>query len=154
MLGGTRISLHSADSPADSGPVRRRRTAVERQGLALRFVMIIGDRRLAEAQHVLCDQDTVVVDFPETSVRIGLCRLLPGSDGGIVLDCRVDYRPGAGVSRTAPAVSWERILTGRPGSLHQREALLREVVAARSRAPGRAVTRPALASLRYLAAAV
>ncbi|MFC8421257.1 hypothetical protein ACFUN7_10295 [Streptomyces sp. NPDC057236] len=116
--------------------------------------MIIGDQRLAEAHHVLCDQDTVVVDFPESSVRIGLSRLLPEPDGGVVLDCRVHLRGEDGAPRGSASTSWQRVLTGRPGALHQREALLREVVAARSRVPERAVARPELASLRYLAAAV
>ncbi|BBC36106.1 hypothetical protein SGFS_074000 [Streptomyces graminofaciens] len=147
---GTRTSPH----PTGPRPARRRPVAFERRGLALRFVMIIGDRRLAEAHHVLCDQDTVVVDFPESSVRIGLSRLLPEPDGGIVLDCRVDHHAEDGVPPGSASTSWQRVLTGRPGALHQREALLREVLAARSRAPGRTVAHPALASLRYLAAAV
>lgn len=148
------LSTPTSPYPAGPRPARRRRTAFERRGLALRFVMIIGDQRLAEAHHVLCDQDTVVVDFPESSVRIGLSRLLPEPDGGVVLDCRVHLRGEDGAPRGSASTSWQRVLTGRPGALHQREALLREVVAARSRVPERAVARPELASLRYLAAAV
>lgn len=132
---------------------RLRWTAMKRQGLALRFTLIIGDRRLTEALQVVCAQDAVTVEFPETSVRIGLSRLLPEESGGVVLDCRASYRSGDRVPREVTR-TWQRVLTGRPGALHQREALLREVLAARSRAPGRVVVRPNLASLRYLAAAV
>jgi hypothetical protein len=127
---------------------------VKRQGLALRFALIIGDRRLAGALHVSCHLDTVVVDFPETSVHIGLSPLPGKVDAGIVLDCRVEYRPGTEASHRATRAEWQQVLMGRPGVLHQREALLREVLAARGRAPDRIVVRPALASLRYLAAAV
>ncbi|MFF8032109.1 hypothetical protein [Streptomyces sp. NPDC016626] len=136
-------------------PAQRRRqpTAMKRQGLALRFALIIGDRRLTEALQVVCVQDAVTVEFPETSVRIGLSRLLSEESGGVVLDCRASYRSD-GRSPRETTRTWQRVLTGRPGALHQREALLREILAARSHAPGRIVVRPNLASLRYLAAAV
>jgi hypothetical protein len=132
---------------------RRPGTAVQRQGLALRFALIIGDSRLAEALRVVCHQDAVTVEFPETSVRIGLSRLPSEEDHGVVLHCRASYRSGAPGPRGTTRV-WQRVLTGRPGALHQREALLREILAARGRAPGRVVARPNPASLRYLAAAV
>ncbi|MDQ0789740.1 hypothetical protein QFZ63_002364 [Streptomyces sp. B3I7] len=147
-------STHASPHRSAPRPARRRETALERRGLALRFVLIIGDQRLAEAHHILCDQDTVVVDFPESTVRIGLSRLLPEPDGGVVLDCRVQLHDEDGTPRGCAATSWQRVLTGRPGALHQREALLREVVAARSRVPDRAVARPRLATVHYLAAAV
>ncbi|MET7438734.1 hypothetical protein ACWERY_33230 [Streptomyces sp. NPDC004082] len=135
-------------------PQRRRQwPGMKRQGLALRFTLIIGDRRLTEALQVVCDKDAVMLEFPETSVRIGLRRLLPEQDGGVVLDCRATYHPGDRGQRESTR-TWQRVLSGRPGALHQREALLREVLSARSHAPGRVVVRPTLASLRYLAAAV
>ncbi|MGY1503767.1 hypothetical protein ACW4TU_45665 (plasmid) [Streptomyces sp. QTS52] len=128
-------------------------TALNRQGLALRFVLIIGDLRLAQALQVVCDRNTVTVVFPETSVRVDLSRLSPGEGGSVILNCRAAYRSGTRGPYEAPR-TWRRILVGRPGALHQREALLREILAARSRAPGRTVVRPNLALLRYLAAAV
>jgi hypothetical protein len=132
---------------------RRQGTAVRRQGLALRFTLIIGDSRLAEALQVVCHEDAVTVEFPETSVRVGLSRLRPEDDGGVVLHCRASYRSADLGPRETTRV-WQRVLTGRPGALHQREALLREILAARGRAPGRVATRPNPTSLRYLAAAV
>lgn len=142
-------------SPRAARQAQRRQqgTAVRRQGEALRFALIIGDSRLAEALRVVCHQDAVTVEFPETSVRIGLSRLLPGDNGGVVLHCRASYRSGDHTPRETTRL-WQRVLTGRPGALHQREALLREILAARGRAPGRVVARPNPASLRYLAAAV
>ncbi|GGX91034.1 hypothetical protein [Streptomyces anandii] len=141
---------------------RRHGADIQRHGLALRFSLIIADSRLADALQVVCQRDEVRVEFPETSVRIGLSRLLSeprllsGQGGGLVLHCRASYRsghPGDPGSRETTRV-WQRVLTGRSGAPHQREALLREVLAARSRAPGRVVAHPNPASLRYLAAAV
>jgi hypothetical protein len=142
----------SGEKSVPASPVRGQ-AAVIRRGLALRFVLIIGDRRLAEAHHVCCEQDTVVVKFPETTVRIGLSPL-PGPGEGVVLDCRVEYRHVTIGQHQTGRAGWQRVLSGRPGALHQREALLREVVAARGRAPGRTIVRTAPTSLRYLAAAV
>lgn len=102
--------------PIGSPPGRRRRTGVKRQGLALRFALIIGDRRLAGALHVSCHLDTVVVDFPETSVHIGLSPLPGKVDAGIVLDCRVEYRPGTEASHRATRAEWQQVLMGGLGS--------------------------------------
>ncbi|QHC24589.1 hypothetical protein [Streptomyces sp. GS7] len=138
---------------ARQAPRHRQGTAVQRQGLALRFTLIIGDSRLAGVLQVVCHQDAVTVEFPETSIRIGLSRLSSEENGGVVLHCRASYRSGGLGPRETTRV-WQRALSGRSGALHQREALLREILAARSRAPGRVVARPNPASLRFLAAAV
>jgi hypothetical protein len=135
----------------ESGLPRRR--PLQRQGLALRFVLIIGDRRLAAAHHVSCLLDTVVVEFPEGRIRVGLSRLSPEADGGVLLEFRAEYRDDGDPPPTR-LTSWQRVLTGRPGALHQREAVLREIAAARARAPKRTVARPAWAQLHVLAAAV
>lgn len=140
-------------SAARQARQRRPGAAVQRKGLSLRFALIICDRRLADALQVVCHQDTVAAEFPETSVRIGLSRLLAEGNDGVVLHCRASYRSGEPGAHVTTRV-WQRVLTGRPGALHQREALLREILAARGRAPGRVVAHPNPASLRYLAAAV
>ncbi|MFI9025392.1 hypothetical protein [Streptomyces sp. NPDC053560] len=138
--------------PLRADPVRqaqRRRpwTAVERQGLALRFILIIGDERLTEVLRIVCDHDAVTVDFPEASVRVGLSRLLP-EGSGVVLDCRASYRSGDLGPYESPYESpydttrrWQRTLTGSPGAPHQREALLQEILAGRDRVPRPARTR-------------
>ncbi|MGP9016910.1 hypothetical protein ACT1U9_00690 [Streptomyces sp. BR1] len=138
---------HLINSLTDNGQPRRTRARPE--GLALRFVLIIGDPRLADAHHVSCRLDTVRVDFPETSVRITVSRLPSDAKGTILLECRAEYRAPDGRS-PARSSSWRRVLTGRPGAAHQREELLREILAARTRS----VVRRAPVSLRYLAAAV
>ncbi|GAA0449880.1 hypothetical protein GCM10010361_12430 [Streptomyces olivaceiscleroticus] len=112
---------------------RRPWTAVTRQGLALRFILIIGDERLAEALRVVCDHDTVAVDFPETSIRIDLSSRQPPEEAGVVLDCRASY-PSGDRNTSKKTGSWQRILAGRPGAPHQREALVRDILAARREA--------------------
>ncbi|MEU5633259.1 hypothetical protein ACH47C_22465 [Streptomyces rishiriensis] len=142
-------------SPRAGRQARRHRqgSAVQRHGLALRYALIIGDSRLAEALQVVCHEDAVTVEFPETSVHVDLSTPLPEENGGVLLHCRASYRSGD-LSPLDITRVWRRALTGRPGALHQREALLREILAARSRAPGRVVARPTSAWLRHLAAAV
>ncbi|WP_030542497.1 hypothetical protein [Streptomyces albus] len=108
---------------------RRRETALQRQGLALRFTLIIGDGRLAGAVRVACHQDTVTAEFPGVSVRVNLSGPLSGKHGGVVLNCRASYRSTASGPRETTR-EWRRVLTGRPGAPHQREALLREILAA------------------------
>lgn len=139
--------LHVTTSRTDSGQPRR--TSPRPEGLALRFVLIIGDPRLADAHHVSCRLDTVRADFPETSVRIEVSRLPSDAKGTILLECHAEYRTPDGRSPIRSS-SWRRVLTGRPGAVHQREELLREILAARTRT----VVRRAPVSLRYLAAAV
>ncbi|WP_369373986.1 hypothetical protein [Streptomyces sp. cg36] len=139
-----------AGAPDTGASGRPRHAPPSRQGLALRFVLIIGDARLADAHHVSCVLDTVRADFPETSVRIRLS-LLPSDDrdGTVLLECQAEHRPADGLPQ-APDTVWRRVLTGRPGAPHQREALLHEILAGRTRM----VVRRAPVSLRYLAAAV
>ncbi|MEU4347913.1 hypothetical protein [Streptomyces sp. NPDC023838] len=131
-------------------PVQPRHAPPRHHGLALRFVLVIGEARLADAHHVSCVLDTVRAEFPETSIRIRLSLLSSaGRDGTLLLECHAEHRPADGRPQ-APSATWQRVLTGRPGAPHQREALLHEILAGRTRA----VVRRAPVSLRYLAAAV
>ncbi|MBB1257186.1 hypothetical protein H3146_28225, partial [Streptomyces sp. OF3] len=114
----------------------RGRLRVERRGLALRFALLIGDPRLSAAQHAECVLDTVRVDFPETRVTAHLTRLTAGPGGELLVEFAAAYLT-AGTWR--PRLGWQRVLTGRVGALHQREALVRETLAARGCAPGRTV---------------
>ncbi|MEU6114203.1 hypothetical protein ABZ840_06570 [Streptomyces sp. NPDC047117] len=148
-MSDTGVSLRAV--PVRQAQRRRPWTAVERQGLALRFILIIGDERLTEALRIVCDHDAVTVDFPEATVRVGLSRLLP-EESGVVLDCRASYRSDDLGPYGNPKEStyesphettrrWQRTLTGPPGAPHQREALLQEILAGRTRVPRPARTR-------------
>ncbi|MFB9522089.1 hypothetical protein [Streptomyces cremeus] len=128
-----------------------RRIRLERSGLALRFALIIGDRRLADAHQVSCEHDTVTVAFPEVRVTVTLTG--SATEWGVLVALRLRTSPGA-LPGPAPYAA-DRVLTGRAGGPEQREALLREILAARGpHSAGRPAARTGLTPFHVLAAAV
>lgn len=122
------------------------------KGMALRFALIIADRRLRDAHLVSCELDTISVVFPELSLSIELSRLPLDPHGGFVLACSAEQRIDGGACRVRR--TWRRTLIGGTSGAQQREAVVQEILAARARPHTRVTARPELHSLRVWAAAV
>jgi hypothetical protein len=139
--------------PSEAPDRRISTLRLERRGLALRFALIIGDPRLSGARHVSCAHDTVTVTFPEAHIVAELASVR--TELGVLTGLRLHARPGAANRRRPVVYAVDRVLTGRAGGPEQREALLHEILAARTlgvQTPGAA--RPGLTPLHVLAAAV
>jgi len=82
--------------PRAARQVRRQKqgSAARRHRLALRYALITGDSRSAEALQAVCHKDAVTVEFPGTTVRADPSTLLPGENGGVLTHCRASYQSG------------------------------------------------------------
>ena len=117
-------SQHTGPDPgARPGPTPagRRRLPLQRRGLSLPFALVIGDRRLTDAHHVSCQLDTITVEFADLRFSVGLSRAL---GGGILLEYAARQAKG---THASCGHTWQRTMSGPPGSAHQREAVLREI---------------------------
>lgn len=104
--------------PAAPKPARTVRT----EGLALRFVPLLGDPRVTCAVSASCLGDSIDVRYLEAHVVCHLVRTVPGR-----LRCTFTARHLAPDGTTAELHHWDLGLGGPPGSLHQREAVLRHL---------------------------
>ncbi|MGY1496686.1 hypothetical protein ACW4TU_08715 [Streptomyces sp. QTS52] len=104
-------------SPVPERP--RPRPAIVR-GLALRFVLVIGDPRLAHAMHVSCVDETIDVHYPESHISCRLRRL--PSTGRLLCAFRATHLAPDGSAEEHHHV--DLALEGIPGSATQREAVL------------------------------
>ncbi|WP_411104853.1 hypothetical protein [Streptomyces sp. cmx-4-9] len=104
-------------SPA---PERRRPRPALIRGLALRFVLLIGDPRLALALHVACVDDSIHVHYPESRISCRLKRL--SSTGRLLCAFSVTHLAPDGSAEEHHHV--DLALDGTLGSDLQREAVL------------------------------
>jgi hypothetical protein len=119
--------------PLTRFPLRPRRLApkangiVHRDGLALKFVLLLIDRAVADAQGGACHLDAITLRFPEVEFFIRLAPCTTGRQLHLAFEASFHARGGENPRK----LRWELLLSGKPGTARQRAAILREITNAR-----------------------
>ncbi|GAA3613707.1 hypothetical protein GCM10022419_118520 [Nonomuraea rosea] len=97
-----------------------------KDGLALRFVPLLIDEAVADAQCGCCHLDAITLRFSEADFVMKLARLT-ADRLQVAFEASFRLPEGSDVRM----LRWELMLSGRPGTARQRAAILREIRNAR-----------------------
>ncbi|HEX4811576.1 MAG TPA: hypothetical protein VFV66_02345 [Nonomuraea sp.] len=100
---------------------------VHKDGLALKFVLLLIDRAVADAQCGACHLDAITLRFPEVDFLIRLAPYTTGRQLHVAFEASFRV-PG---DRRPRKVRWELLLSGKLGTARQRAAILKEITKAR-----------------------